>query len=397
LVAAVVAVRWLFTAGPTDVVSSALTPWPLFVPPFLVLGAAAVLMGAFPSLSPQRLTAILTVGAAALLLVIPHRILSAAATYSPFDDGAAYLVQAQFMSEHRTLMAGQPMFETQPGYPYALLPLLALPGFPNRLHQLVLAMVLVIGIAAGTQALRPGPGSESHAFRRLLVAFPLLTLPYFIKNLYLNLSEWLVFLLLVAGLVLWRRGWIVVCAVCLAAIAVLRQNLLLASLLLLATVAVDAWHRGRRDAALVGSVLWLFIVMTPALHNFYYGGTFSLLARGRTLTVISDWTWRPMARLGETALKYVGYSSTTSVQGLLFAIPSVPAGTVLLALAARRMVGQSWMRGALFIAIVGSVIVPTALMGLAYYPRFELVNLAVAWAGYVFVRSATLPSLAKTL
>ncbi len=396
LAAAVTAVRWIFTAGFADAVSSDLTPWPLFVPPLLVLGAAAVLMGTCPSLPPQRLAALLTVVAVALLLVVPHRILSTAATYSPFDDGAAYLVQAQFMWEHRTLMAGQPMFETQPGYPYALLPLLALPGFPNRLHQLVLAMVLVIGIAAGTQALRPGPGSESPAFRRLLVAFPLLALPYFIKNLYLNLSEWLVFLLLVAGLVLWRRGWIVVCAMCLAAIAVLRQNLLVASLLLLATVAIDAWRRGRRDTALVGSVLWLLIVMTPAFHNFYYGGTFSLLARGRTLTIISDWTWRPLARLGETALKYVGYSSTTSIQGLLFAIPSVPAGTALFALAARRMVRLSWARGALFLTIVASVIVPTALLGLAYYPRFELVNLAVAWTGYIFVRSAALPPLART-
>lgn len=396
LVVAVVAVRWIFAAEPADTVLSAPTPWPLFVPPIMVLGAASVLMGAFPSLPPSHLAAILSAVGAALLLVIPHNTLGAAVTYSPFDDGAAYLVQAQFMLEHRTLMAGQPMFETQPGYPYALLPLLALPGFPNRLHQLVLAMALVIGVASGTQALRPGAEEESPAFRRLLVAFPLLALPYFVKNLYLNLSEWLVFLLLIAGLVLWRRGWVIACALCLAAIAVLRQNLLIASLLLQATVAIDAWRCGRRNAASIGSGLWLLIVMAPAVHNFYYGGTFSLLARGRTLTLINDWTWRPLARLGETALKYAGYSSTTSIKGLLFSIPSVPAGTALLAMATQRMRKQGWTRATLFIAIVASVVVPTALLGLAYYPRFELVNLLVAWAGYAFVRSAVLPPLTRT-
>lgn len=368
-----------------------MTPWPLFLPPLVALTAAAALLATFPRLSPRRLAAILAVLAAVAILALSPGALIEAVTYSPFDDGGTYLAQARFMLEHRTLMAGRPTFETQPGYPYALLPLVALPGFPNRLYLLVLAVVLVIGVAASVQALRSTDHEPSRPLRILATVFPLLAVPAFIKNLYLGLPEWLVFALLVVGLLLWRRGWVVLCATGLAAVAVLRQNLVIAAFLLQAVLCLDAWRRGRRGAAVLAGGVWVVLVVTPAVHNFYYGGTFAFLAHGRTRTVVTDWSARPLAMLGETALKYAGYSPTISPLGLLLSLPSVSLGTVLLALAAWRTAKAAPGRGLLFLALVASAVVPAALLGIAYYPRFELVNLSVAWAGYQLVRDASLP------
>jgi hypothetical protein len=168
------------------------------------------------------------------------------------------------------------------------------------------------------------------------------------------------------------RGRLVVAVMLFALVPFVRQNLLIVSGLLACLLVVTTWR------------WWLLVPYTvvlglPLYHNVYYADEFRFLvtnlgSRAKPAAGLTDGVVALASALGSKVLQYLGYQANEDPLTLLIAVLFVPLGTVLGVEVILRTRG--W-RGWFLVAVAATAIIPTSIMGGAYYPRFVYVNLTI--------------------
>ncbi len=291
------------------------------------------------------------------------------------DDAYRYSLYAHNIVEHRTLWGSDGLvhdaraYVDQPGYRYWLAATIALLGGEHRGMQLFDMAALLVASLTLLHAL------ETRVERTWFVAvsgFLLASAPYAAKNVLLGNTEWLavtLFMLFVWHLV---RGRDVTAVMLLALVPFVRQNLLLVSLILVGVIAFTTrrWWLIAPHTVVLG---------LPIYHNLYYAGELRFLVTNLGSTAKpaagpADGLVAIASVLGSKVLLYLGYHANEEPLTLAIAMVFAPFGSALAAWLIVRTPG--WRRW-LLVAVAVTAIVPTMILGGAYYPRFVYVNLTV--------------------
>ncbi len=312
--------------------------------------------------------------------------------YLPQDDGARYRLVATNIVERGTLQAGDGLifgtsdktYMIQPGYRYYLALWIRIFGQEIRLYQVVNMLLYLLAV----MCLFTKSSLLSHHtnFRSALMAFILLSAPFVVKLIMLGLSEWLAITIFIAAMCFYISRLIIPAIILLALLPFIRQNLIVVSVLMLMWIVI----KENRKWWLI--VLFLAILLLPLYHNLYYAGKwqfFSVYDDPSTFMVL-EFEGSPIGSMISNILFHMSLYS-----GINWRLDNIPANVLSLLFIP---LGTYWMIRSVFLlnqhqrrwylAIVCAAIIPTLIFGgTAYYPRFEWVNVSIALASFIVLRS----------
>ncbi|HUR10535.1 MAG TPA: hypothetical protein VM012_04165 [Flavitalea sp.] len=323
-----------------------------------------------------------------LILILPFSsvLLSGYDFYSR-DDGYRYRIMANNIANHSTLWGSDDLvygthrrvYLVQPGYRYYVAAWIKLFGKENRLFQIFNMLVYLVSVLSILSRIRK---YEINAlFKKYFPVFIVLSAPFVTKLIMIGLMEWLVITFFIWFVLFYTsRRWIPA-IILLALLVFLRQNLLVFSLFVAAFCFL---YRPKWGAYLV---IYLLVLCLPIFHNLYFAGEWKFFS-----TYLNNEFF--VLEFGggflESAIKtflyhIVLYGGVDWLSDNFFAnlisFPCIALGTYLYVYIARGLAGNKRI---FYLVITLSAILPTLLLGgKAYYPRFEWVNLFLAFLTFV--------------
>ncbi len=304
------------------------------------------------------------------------------------DDFSRYYGYAKNMADNHTLWGGDNLFfagagnhyVTQPGYRYFIyLELLAF-GKLYRFVQFLNIGLYLLAVYCLQKTIRQAV-HDKLVWRMLLILVLLFT-PYAIKNLLMGLPEWFTMALLIFACYCYIvPGHKIAAVFLLGLVPFFRQNLLVAVVLLFISLV---WHI-KKKVVLV--LVFLIILLLPVYHNLYYAGKWRFFVDVFELPFIKSVDNKSVVNLElvvNNLLHYIGFDITNGhvvfsfIAGLF-----LPLAVVVYCLMVRSL--QVVSAKLLFIAVTMSAVIPVVLLGTAYYPRFEFVNVGVFIATYLLL------------
>lgn len=329
----------------------------------------------FARSSSKKIVITLVILAVFYTVLVPFEVLLHDSTPTSGNDGLTYLRIARYMVDNGTLKLERVPFWMQPGYSYFLAANCLLPGYPKLLYTLLHSYLLVILVIISINSILQNK-LESGKLVFALLAYPIACVSsFFIKNCFSGLTEWLVFGLLFFSLYFCIKKAPFKCVLFLSLISFIRQNLLVTTGLLTAIVATEYWSDKKKIA--IGLILlWLLVFIIPVVHNLYYGGVFDFLAANREVSV----QLKPIQQILHDYIGYPYLFERFKVERLC-----VPFGFLVTLIYFVRLFRNGTIEWVFYVFLMASCVVPTAVFGWAYYPRFQLVNLAILFVGYYYI------------
>ena len=200
------------------------------------------------------------------------------------------------------------------------------------------------------------------------------------------LTEWLAITLFILFSCAYLKNKKILAVCLLALVPFIRQNLLIASLLIFFWLLTQ-WPNWWKYA-----VCYFLLLLLPVYHNLYYAGELKFLSTyyNKEGYLVLESGSSLFYQISKTVLykvfSYTGISLTTkNFWANALSVVCIPFGTFLYIRCIRYLKGKSRQ---LFLAVTLSVILPTLILGgNAYYPRFEWTNLMIAFLFYEIVVS----------
>jgi hypothetical protein len=211
----------------------------------------------------------------------------------------------------------------------------------------------------------------------MFIVFSFLAIPCLVNLINHFLSESLVFLLftLFILLVLHNKNFFAV--VVLALIPFVRQNFLPLSFLLF---YFYLFKPQRKNFKIFYSLVFVLLILLPVYHNYFYNGTFTFFVKYHTPQALVTFDLNN-PKIGDVLFgvfqKITMYSGLNywffNWNELLQAFPVLPFGCFLILFLGK----QDKSSAITTLVCLGVVFFPTLILGGAYYPRFELLNIYV--------------------
>jgi hypothetical protein len=310
------------------------------------------------------------------------------------SDYLRYVFYARKMLEHETLWGSDQLFfsdagkhlVTQPGYRYFLLVELLLFGKFIRAIQFLEILLYLISVYFFTLAIHKS--IKKGPTKKIILLVILLITPAAIKNLLLGLSEWLVliFMMWACYFHLVTQNHIISIFI-LGLIPFIRQNLLFGTVLVYAPLLNQST---KKWLTLIAFIVPLGL---PLYHNLYYAGEwryFVDVARIPFLTYNENEVavnGINYSLIASNLLHYIGFDIindqvTFSIIGFIF----LPLSVYLFFLLVKAI--RVPKLKILFILSTLSTSIPTLLLGSAYYPRFELVNVMFMLTTFLLISNS---------
>ncbi len=323
-----------------------------------------------------------------LLLIIPFYsfLLDTYEHYSR-DDGFRYRIMANNIAQNKTLWGSDDLvyntsrkvYLFQPGYRYWLAIWIGIFGEEKRLFQFVNMLLYFSSIAMLLSCIQTK--LKKGFIEKGVLLFFALSSPFVVKNILMGLTEWLTITLLILFCWAYLKNKKILAICLLALVPFIRQNLLIASLLIFFWILTQ-WPNWWKYA-----VCYLLLFLLPVYHNLYYAGEWKFLS-----TYYSKEGWLVLESGGSLfsqiiktflykLLSYTGIGwSTKNFWANAVSVLCIPFGTYLYFRCFQQLKGKSRL---LFLAVTLSAILPTLILGgNAYYPRFEWTNLMIAFLFY---------------
>lgn len=307
------------------------------------------------------------------------------------DDFSRYYLYAKNMFDNNTLWGGDKLFfkdagyhyVTQPGYRYFVYLELLMLGNLYRIVSFINIGFYVVTVYFFQKAIA-GKIKEKK-IKICLLLLVLLFSPYVIKNMLMGLPEWLTVVLLMWGsccyLTFDRK---IVAVFLLGLVPFFRQNLIIAVLLLFLWILI---HNKRKMSM---TIFFLLPLLLPLYHNLYYAGDWRFFVDVFQLPFLNysgsskQVTGLNYSLIFNNILHYFGFDIENGKVNFSFiAALFLPYATVLYCWFIQLIPTAKYK--ALFLVISMSAIAPIILLGSAYYPRFELVNVAVAAVSFLLL------------
>ena len=338
----------------------------------------------------DRLTGstLLAMGGLFIVLCLPFvGLLGAPIVHLEGDDSFRYSTYAHHILADRTLWGAAgllhdlPYYVDQPGYRYVLAATIALLGGEHRGLQLFDMGVMLAGTVGAIAAVS---SRGDRPATMALAVFLLAASPYAAKNILYGYTEWFAVLLcMLAMRHVLKRQWLAA-MVMLALMPFVRQNLLVVSMVLAATVLIltRRYWLGLPYLALLG---------LPLYHNVHYADRWQFLVANRGVEVELEAGWlgnlrEVMVAAASKVPHYLGYHPDQDLGTIAIAVMFVPLGTGLAGwLLSRLEAPGRWVLATVAVAAIA----PTLVLGHGSYPRFVYVNLAVIILSYWMIRALT--------
>ncbi|NTS42123.1 hypothetical protein HRG84_14540 [Flavisolibacter sp. BT320] len=310
------------------------------------------------------------------------------------DDFARYYLYAKNMFNNNTLWGGDSLFfedvgkhyVTQPGYRYFIYFELLLFRDLYRFVSFLNAGLYVLAVFFFHRCVY-----NSFLSRKLQICLVVLTLlfsPYLIKNLLMGLPEWLTITLIMwmCYLYLVPKNRIMA-AFLLGLIPFLRQNMLIAVLLLF------VWILIKNKQKVVLAISFILPLLLPIYHNLYYANELRFFVDVFQLPFINyddhhRTTGLNYALVFSNIIHYTGFDYGHGK--FIFtplAIIFLPFATAMFFIFIKIL--PTFKLKFFFFLTSMSAVVPIILFGNAYYPRFEVVNVAIMLAAYLIIWAHT--------
>ncbi len=304
------------------------------------------------------------------------------------DDFSRYYLYAKNMVDSRTLWGGDKLFfaeagyhyVTQPGYRYLVYLELLLFGNLSRLVQFFNIGLYITAVFCFQKTIKAK--LENKQMTHMMLLLVLLSTPYAVKNLLMGLPEWFTVLLLQFTCYFYlmaRQSKVAV--LLLGLVPFFRQNLLIAVLLLW---LVLLWRNRERKALFF---IFLAVLLLPLYHNLYYAGQWRFFVDVFELPFLKENGNNAVlnfALILNNLLHYIGMDVNDGKIGLSFVAALFLPYSLLVYFFMVMAIARKGMQS-LFIAITISVAVPVILLGTAYYPRFEFVNVYTIMAAFLLL------------
>lgn len=306
------------------------------------------------------------------------------------DDFARYYLYAKNMFDNHTLWGGDKLFfkdagyhyVTQPGYRYFIYLELLLFRDLYRYVSFINIGLYVLAVYYFNKAVYLAV--ESRKYQLCIVVLVLLLSPYIIKNLLMGLPEWLTVTLLMTICYLYvipRNRLLSIFL--LGLVPFLRQNLLIAAICLFGWILLN----NRKKAVMV--ILFMLPLLLPVYHNLYYAKEWRFFVDVFQLPFLTYDNTQSTSGINyslilSNVIHYTGFDYDTG--RLIFS----PLAAVFLPFATVMffqfiLVLPTLKEKIFFILTTMSAVAPIILFGNAYYPRFEVVNVAVMIATFVLI------------
>ena len=244
--------------------------------------------------------------------------------------------------------------------------------------EILMGLAGTVGAIAGVSSRGDRPATMA------LAVFLLAASPYAAKNILYGYTEWFAVLLcMLAMRHVLKRQWLAA-MVMLALMPFVRQNLLVVSMVLAATVLIltRRYWLGLPYLALLG---------LPLYHNVHYADRWQFLVANRGVEVELEAGWlgnlrEVMVAAAAKVPHYLGYHPDQDLGTIAIAVMFVPLGTGLAGwLLSRLEAPGRWVLATVAVAAIA----PTLVLGHGSYPRFVYVNLAVIILSYWMIRALT--------
>ena len=300
----------------------------------------------------------------------------------PQNDGYKYSLFARHIVENRTFWGGdalafpteEKVYIMQPGYRYFIATWLLFFKAENRAFQFFcMFLYFCAALAFLIKLQRIDVGSFT---KRGIYFFILLSSPFVVKLILMGLTEWLVVAMLMLLIVSSLNARPVLTILLLALLPFFRQNLLIFCILFFSWLIVNYRNRFRKV------LYFLTLILLPVYHNLYYAGKLQFFASYSDISWFSVFGFEGslVVRILKTffyhILLYAGVDwLSLNLWANALALLFIPLGTFVYVRSIITLPGSTKMG---YLIITLSAILPTLLLGWAYYPRFEWVNLMAA-------------------
>jgi hypothetical protein len=363
----------------------------LFIPPFLT-GIYMVFGGVEKGFTQRLLFGSILLFA--IQLVPFWDLLVRVVLPNPGEDFARNLYYAKNMIANHTLWGGDKIiytdegnaYITQPGYRYfialELLVFKEVYRFVSILNILlfIITLFFFLKVVAGT--------IENLKFRKLLLFFLVLTIPYATKNILMGLSEWLMVSILMLSVYFFKmQKSAALSIILLAFVCFMRQNTLPAVLLLAAWIIIANKNK------ILLFLLFLLVLLLPVYHNLYFAG------ESRFFVSIYHWPFLSY----ELPSKYVapsGFNYMHVLSNLLHYLGIHIRGNGSVDFLEESFIfllafiiiyhriqkvyffGYQWL---FYMLVTLSIILPTIFFATDFYPRFEFVCVYFTLAAFLYL------------
>lgn len=295
------------------------------------------------------------------------------------NDVWRYYTYAQNMLESGTLWGGDALlyegqrhYVDQPGYRYLMAASLMLTSGPTRglqLFHIFLYWTAVIWFLYALSRTKTLHSSQ----KNLVILFVLLSVAFAVKAILLGISEWFAAALSMIGFALIIRKSYWVAIVVFSLIPFFRQNLLISVILLVGWIIFI--HLTTNRQKLIYGLSALIILLLPVWHNLYFANDFRLLVTN-TAVPIEFTTENIKAIITRILQRFAHYAGITfessSYSSMVLGLMIAPLGSFLVVYFATSI---SRLERLFYISLILCTVTPTLILGWAYYPRFEYLNL----------------------
>jgi hypothetical protein len=300
------------------------------------------------------------------------------------DDFYRYHLYARNMFENSTLWGGDKLFfkeagyhyVTQPGYRYFVYLELLLFRDLYRFVSFVNIGLYILTVYFFQKSILQTV--KSNRLKVTLLVLIVLFTPYMIKNLLMGLPEWLTVILLMLACYFYlvpQNG--LIAAFLLGLVPFFRQNLLIAVLLIFVCMLIHS----RRKLRMI--TLFILPLLLPLYHNLYYAGEWRFFVDVFHLPFLTysesseEPTGLKFSLIIANIIHYFGFDiENGKVFPSYIAVLFLPFATVLYFYFIKFL--PEVKLKLFFVLVTMSAIVPAILLGSAYYPRFEFINVAVS-------------------
>jgi len=307
------------------------------------------------------------------------------------DDFYRYYLYAKNMVDNHTLWGGDQLFfeqagyhyVTQPGYRYFIyLELVAFKDLYRFVPFINIGLYIIVVYLFQKAVFQT---INSNKLKLAILILILLFTPYIIKNLLMGLPEWFTILLLMYTCYLYlvpkKR---LLCVFVLGLVPFFRQNLLIAVVLLF------VWMLWNNRKWSVMTALFLLPLMLPLYHNLYFAGEWRFFVDIFQLPFLNYEAGNDKVSsinyslLLSNIIHYFGFDLENGrIVFSMIAALFLPFATVLYFYFIKQLHMAQYRL--LFVIITTSAIAPVILFGNAYYPRFEVVNVAIALISFLLL------------
>lgn len=306
------------------------------------------------------------------------------------DDFGRYYLYARNMIDNHTLWGGDKLYfpeagyhyVTQPGYRYFILFELLL--FKELYRYVPFINIGIYMIAVFFFFLVLQKVTKEKKLRIGLLFLVLLFSPYAIKNVLMGLPEWLTVVLLMMSsfFILQKKQNIAI--VLLALVPFLRQNLLISVLLLFLMIIIVNKNKVKLFTC------FIIPLLLPLYHNLYFAGKWRFFVDIFHLPFL-NFTRKNnnensinYSIIINNIIHYAGFDLENGKLSFSFlAALFLPLSTLMYFVLLQML--PNIIPKIFFLLITMSTIVPVILLGSAYYPRFEFVNVVLMLVSFSYL------------